>query len=371
MKFRVQRAQLYPYITAVTKAVSSRSPLEILKGVLLEVKEHQLTLTGSDGEVTIVTSVEVYGEEDGSVVIDGNILKNVIRHLPNAAINFSLEGSALVIVCEDAKFQLSTSSAKEYPSLPHFEVQESFSVPRVVLEEGIHHTIGSVSKDEMRLALTGILWDIAPDSISFVSLDGFRMAMHRYPVNAGFAREAIVPSRSAQLLTQLMNDMVETVAISISDQHMRLEFSDLTLYTKLIQGPFFSYEDLRRTDHEITVRVKREELVQCLLRTGLLSTQDRSNLVRLDVTSHQVVLSSKSEIGKVRELLEATVEGYVSEEEPFVIAFNNRYLLDGVDAIASEEVLLQFTNKISPCIIEEADESKDYFYLVLPVRTPF
>lgn len=362
MKLRIHKQDLAKHIGIVQKAVSGRTPMPILEGILMECSNNHLKLTGSDGEISIETRVDAFIEEEGSIVIGSRIFGDIVRKLPNAMISIETEGTNMRITCEKSEFNILGQNTREYPNLPVVEEVNSVTINGEKLKAGIRSTEFAVSLDDIRPALTGVLMDMEKDKVSFVALDGYRMALKPEQVTNEAEREAIVPSRSFNELMKIMEDDTEEVTLVFSHNHMSADLGDTVFYTKLINGDYFNYEGLIRREHTKTVTVNRTDFLNSLERASLLAKEERANLVKLNIKDNEILIESNSDIGDVHELVACEKEG-----EDLKIAFNSKYLIEGIRTIPTEKILLQFTDAINPCIIEPKDGEK-YIYLVLPVR---
>lgn len=362
MKLRIHKQELSKHIGIVQKAISGRTPMPILEGILMECSNNQIKLTGSDGEISIETYVDAFIEEEGSVVIGSRIFGDIVRKLPNAMVSIDVEGTNIKITCEQSEFNILGQNTKEYPNLPIVEEINSITISGEKLKEGIKSTEFAVSLDEVRPALTGVLMDIHKESISFVALDGYRMSLKIEDVKNNFEREAIVPSRSCNELIKIMEEDLEEVTLIFSNNHISVNLGNTVFYTKLINGEFFAYEGLVRREHTKYVKVNRMDFLNSLERASLLAKEERANLVKLDIRDGEILIESNSDIGNVHELVPCEKDG-----EDLKIAFNSKYLIEGIRTIPTAEIILQFTDAINPCIIQPP-EREDYIYLVLPVR---
>lgn len=362
MKLRIQKQLLAKHVGIVQKAISGRTPMPILEGILLECENNRIKMTGSDGEISIVTYADAFVEREGSIVIGSKLFGDIIRRLPNAMINIEVEEANMQIICEKSEFNILGQSTREYPSLPQVDPINSVTLKADLLREGIRRTSFAVSLDPTRLPLTGILLDIKRDSLSFVSLDGYRLSHLKVKSRQDFEREAILPVRSATELTKILEEDTEEITLLLSNNHLQVNLEQTVFYTKLINGDYFSYEGLIRTAHERKVTVKRQDFYNSLERAGLLAVEGKSNLVKLSLYREEMLIESNSDIGEVHEMVPCTLEG-----ENLRIAFNSKYLMEGVRTMTGETITLQFTDAVNPCIIQ-SQEDEGYLYLILPVR---
>lgn len=361
MKIHINRQNLVHLISIAQKAISNRTNMQILEGILLIAKNNLLTLKATDTEISIETKASCMVEEEGAIVMNSSLFGDIIRKLPNAMVHLSVSNKKVSIECEQSSFEIMGQNPEEYPLLPEVNSEEKLTLPGQTLIRSFKQTGFAVSNDDMRLALTGVLMDVQKEELNFVALDGYRMAVKTIEKKFDFERSVILPGRSVNELSKLINEE-QTVPITIGDNHICIELEETKFYTKLLNGEFFQYEGLIRKEHDLTVTVKKKDLQDSLERASLLTGKDRAGLVKMEIEENKMFIMSNSEIGNVHEEISCQ-----SDNPSLLIAFNARYLLEGIRAIEEEELILQFADSVNPCIMQPI-EDRSYLYLVLPVR---
>lgn len=361
MKIKVNRKDLTKHISIVQKAISSRTTMQILEGILIVAKDNILKLIASDTEISIETSLPAIVLEEGECVVNSRLFGDIIRKLQDDNIDIKVEQTNMTIKALKSEFNLQTQATDEFPNLPKIEDDISININANLFKESIRKTSFAVSPDETRIAFTGVLMDIDSGVINFVALDGFRMALKSIKIDSSEKTSAIIPARSLNELIKITDDNDE-INIKIGKNQILFSVSETYLYSTLLSGEYFNYEGLIRNEHTNIVDVKKEDFQNSLERASLLAKEDKANLVKLDVKEMNVQITSNSEIGSVEENVEAEIQG-----EGLKIAFNSKYLLEGIKMMNSENIKLNFTDSINPCILKEEDDP-NYIYLVLPVR---
>lgn len=359
MKLKVNRREFVKAIQISQRAISPRSTIQILEGILLKAKENQIILISSDTEITIKTSISAIVMEEGEIVVNSRLFGDIIRKFQGETIDINLEGTSMNLRCEKSNFNIQCQLPDEYPMLPSVEKDNAFNISSIELSDAIKKTSFAVSMDETRMVFTGVLMDLSEESINFVALDGFRMALKTLKMKNEKVSSAIIPARTLNELIKILDE--DDVNISISRNMVLFKTANTEVYTTLLSGEFFKYQGLITESHTTICTVNRSNLQASLERASLLAKEDRANLVKFEIEDGFIKISSNSEIGNVEEIVEAEVNG-----NGLKIAFNSKYLLDGIKILESEEIKLFFTDSVNPCIIREDDEN--YLYLVLPVR---
>lgn len=363
LKFSVQQNELNKHINIAQRGISNRSTLQILEGILIEAKDNRLKLTSTDLEISIETTLDSNVIEEGKVVINSRILGDIVKKLPNDTVFFDIENNKVNIKCQKSDFNIVSNPGEDYPELPIVIETAKFNIPQNILKTAIRQTSFTTSQDESRAVLTGVLFEIEDGILTFVSLDGYRLSMRKEEIGINESLKLIVPARVLNELNKIIEDTEDPITLAIANGQIVFTLRDTVIYSKLLEGQFFNYKDIVRTNHNTTVLLNRKNLLDSLERASLLAREQRANLVKLSITDDNLSIKSNSEMGDVYE----EVELINKEGEDVNIAFNSRYLMDGVRVIDSEEIELNFVSSLNPCIMRAKDDEK-YIYLVLPVR---
>lgn len=362
MKIKINQKDLSKHISIAQKGISSRTTLQILDGILLEAYKGRLRLIGTDLEISIETYVNCEIEEEGSIVVNSKIFGDIVKKLPDAPIYIYVDNSNINIKCENSEFNIIGNSAKEYPDLPLILDHTSFELPNDLFKSAIRQTVFATTQDETRPSLTGVLIEIEDKLISFVALDGYRLSLRKLPIESEVQLKIIIPGRALNELNKILEDNEEIMKIAAAPGHVVFNTGDTIVYSRLLEGQFFNYKEIIRKDHKTSVTVNKREFQNSLERASLLAKEEKANLVKVNIVNGQILIKSNSEIGNVNEVIDADVNG-----ENINIAFNSRYILEGIKIIDAEEIQLNFMGSLNPCIIKPIQD-ENYIYLVLPVR---
>lgn len=377
MKIQINQSDLSKHISIAQRGISNRTTLPILDGILLETIDDRLKITSTDLEISIETYVDCNVEEAGSIVINSRVFGDIVRKLPSSLIEIEVtyndEVRNMNIKCEKSEFNIVGNDPKEYPRIPYVKEDNSIDIPTELFKNAVRQTVFAASQEELRPSLTGVLLEIKSGSISFVALDGFRLALKKIDIDSEVETKMIVPARTLNEITKIVEDKDRVINISFEGKesaslsneanNICFNLSDTVIYSKLLEGQFFNYEDIIRKDHESSLMVNKRSLQNSLERASLLAKAEKANLVLLDIDESSLSIKSQSEIGNVHENVDIELDG-----EEVKIAFNARYLLEGIKTIDSEEIELNFMGSLNPCIINPVGD-QGHIYLVLPVRS--
>ncbi len=362
MRIQIDQKSLAHKISIVQKGISSRTTLQILDGILLETVNGMLKLTSTDLEIGIETYVKCNIIEEGSIVVSSRIFGEIIKKLPESTITIIVEENNINIKCEGSEFNILGNGAHEYPELPTIINQNSFSMPKDLFKSAIRQTVFATTQDETRPILSGVLLEIVDGIGSFVALDGYRLALRSIPINSHEDLKIVIPGRALSELNKILDDDEEEFTITIAPGHIIFNIGDTLMSSRLLEGQFLNYKDIIRKDHKTNIVVNKKAFQDSLERASLLAKEEKANLVKLNVIDDQVIIKSNSEIGNVYEEISSRHEG-----ETVNIAFNSKYIIEGIKVIDTEEIELNFMGSLNPCIIKPVGDD-NFTYLVLPVR---
>lgn len=362
MKIKIDQRNLSKHINIAQKGISSRTTLQILDGILLEAKKDRLKLTATDLEVSIETYLDCHIEEEGSIVINSKLFGDIVKKLPHTDIYINVVDNNINIKCENSEFNIIGGSPREYPDLPIVLEQDSFEIQNDLFKNAIRQTVFATIQDETRPALSGVLFEIEDGKISFVALDGYRLSLRQLPMYSDEHIKIIVPGRILNEINKILDESDDNFKIAIAPGHVMFNIGDTVVYSRLLEGQFLNYKEIIRNSHKTSIRMDKRKLQSSLERASLLAKEEKANLVKFTIENNEMTINSNSEIGNVNEVIETEIDG-----ENLSIAFNSRYILEGIKIIESEEIELHFMGSLNPCIIKPVDD-ENYIYLVLPVR---
>lgn len=362
MKFKIPQTVLNQGVNMVQRSISTRNALQILDGILIHADDKGLRLTGTNLDMSIDLRLPAEVESHGRIVVNSRLFGDIIKKLPDAIVKIEVEKQTMNIRCAQSDFNIVGNLGEEYPSLPQIENTHNFTLPASVLRQAIRQTVFAVSQDDFRPIFTGVLFEIGEEKINVVALDGYRLAKRELYIGEDNPMKIIVPGKSLVELSRILEETEEDVTMRVAGNQMVISIEKVDFYSILLEGQFFHYEDILRDEHQTMVEVERRALIQSLERASLLAREEKANLVKLLLNEDGIEIQSNSEVGHVKENVMAKVEG-----EDLRIAFNSRYLLEGLRNIDEDVVRLGFNENINPCIIKGL-EDESYLYLVLPVR---
>lgn len=388
MKFTCSQSELNTNLSLVSRAVPSRPTHPILGNVLVVANEDKklISLTAFDLSLGLCSSFSADVEEGGSITLPAKIINDLVCRLPEGEITITLEESEgdeehtrVMIKSVSGQFQLRGMKADDFPELPTVESGEPLKLPISGLSEGLRGCLFAASSDETKQVLTGVHFAGSQDSLEFAATDGHRLAVVQTPTQGnseetetveessnleGFA--ITIPARALRELERIMGMHKETDAITlyVDEGQVIFELGFQRLTSRKLEGAYPNYQQLIPRQFSRTVTLERKRLLSSLERVALLADQ-KNNLVKftLEAEKGQLILSVESQDkGSAKESMPAEIIG-----ESGHIAFNVKYLMDGLKALPASDIQMQLNQEKQPVIFTPLGGLK-MTYLVMPVQ---
>jgi DNA polymerase-3 subunit beta len=364
LKLTCSREELADKLALVSRAVSTRSAVQVLQGVLLRAESGELHLAATDMELSLRASLEAEIAEEGATVVSGRLLGDISRLLPegNVSIVTKPDEGSVGIECGSASYRLQTYSVEDFPRLPDVETVQTFSVEAPALLDTVSRVSPAASRDESRPVLTGVLVQFEGAKLVMAATDSYRLAVKETELSeAPPPLEAIVPARALTELARIAGG-AETVELGVLENQIVFSVDGVWLTTRRIDGQFPNYRQLLPETFEHEVRASRSELLDVVRRVSVVA--ERSNPLRLRFAEGELTVSMQTpDVGEARESLPLDFSG-----EPLEIGFNPGFLREGIESVDSDEVVLRLISSLRPAVLQ--GEAEDYTYLIMPIRLP-
>lgn len=368
MKFICSQQTLAKALNTVSKAVSTRTTLPILRGILMEASKGTITLSASDLEISIKKEIQADIAEEGAVVVPSKLFGDIIRKLPSEDIVIEdYEQESVLIRTASSQFNVIKMPIDDFPSIgDKNDIEVSISLDASIFREMIRKTSFAASIDESKGTLVGILTEIENETINMVALDGFRLAQVCKPMNSAETQSFIIAGKIMNELSKITADEadIDTITMHIGQKRAVIEAGTTEVNIRIMEGDFIRYRDIIPKESHIKVSVNKDLLLESIERASLLAKEGKNNLIKMSIQGDVMTITSRSEEGNVKEEI-----GIEKDGEDIDIGFNSKYVIDVLKVIDDEEISMNFKNGISPCIVTPV-EGEAYKYLVLPVRIP-
>ena len=364
MKFTCSQNNFLEVILTVQKAVSTRTSMPILEGILIETQKDVIRLLGNNLDLAIESHMEANIIQEGSVVVPSRLLSEVVRRLPNAEMEVTVQANNSVkFSCLNSIVTLQGFASDEFPSLPDISETQPIEISKMLLSKMIRETIFAVAVDEARPILTGALMEVEDNQVTMVCLDGYRLGLRKGKLDTPHEnRKVIIPGKSLQEVGKIMDEDDQKISITVSDRHVLFDMGYTRIVSRVLEGEYINYKQIIPEDYKTRVKVDTKILADSIDRASLIAREGKNNLIKLSLQDQKMVITSNSESGQVYEEIPIIQEGKDLE-----IAFNARYFMDMLKVLEDQEICLDFTTSVSPCVIRPI-KGYDYTYLLLPVR---
>ena len=368
MKFTVSRTELFSTLQKVIGVVPSRSTLQILTNVLFYTENGRIQLMGTDLELTLISSATADIHEEGGVAVPAKILNDVLKELPEEELQISVdENHRVSILSSNGHYKISGESQKEFPNPPIIDSSNEIRVPNKVIRRMIDKTMFATSVDELRPALTGVLFRLNPNNIQMVATDGHRLSNivnNSITFPSGEA-QLILPTKAlAALMKNLHDDDYHTIMFNAS--HVLFNLSDVLIYSRVIVEDYPDFGRAIPQNNTKEVFVNTTEIVSSVKRISLFANTI-TNQIRLSLRENLAVISAEDmDVGG--EAKEEDACNYT--DEPMDIGYNATYLLDILRHIDTEEVKIALDSPITGALVypSEQREDEEFLMLIMPVR---
>ena len=364
MKFRCEREALAEALSTAGRAATGRTgALPVLSGLRLELAGDQLSITGTDLDLTIQLTLAVGGDGDGGVVLPARLATDIVRSMGAGKVEVIVEGDDVNISGGRSQFSVRPLSLDDYPKLATPSAS-SVTLPSAAVGEALRQVVRAASTDEARPILTGVLLTAENGGLRMVATDSYRLAVRDLADHEvlGADQKVLVPGRALNELQRLVGGGDE-LTMRLGDRDATFEVGGTRLSTRLIEGEFPNYRQLIPASHPNTLTVAREPLLEAIRRVKILAKD--ATPVRLQMGGDTLRLTAiTQDVGNASEELDAGYEG-----ADLTVAFNPEYLASGVEACTADEITLSTLDSLKPAVVRGVG-SDDYLYLLMPVRVP-
>jgi DNA polymerase-3 subunit beta len=365
MKLTFLSDNLSGKISFLNHAVSSRGQLPILSNFLLIAKSGKLTISSTDLEIGISSSIPVNIEKEGKITIPAKNFSDLLSNLGNQKITLSLEGETLTLKGEKVKASFQTMPAEDFPKLYEEKGEELATVKKKNIEELLLRVVFAAAIDSARPALSGILLDKNKDDVIFVATDGVRLSLQKnvFKTVKDLQKTLIIPARLVRELIAI-RDEDDTVKVYVSEKNNQVIFSqgDTTLVGRLIEADYPEYSKIIPADFETKFELNREELLNAVKICSVFA-RETANIIKFSVGKGKVTVSANSpSVGEDSAEVEAKVTGEENE-----IAFNAKFLLDILSAVNKEIIVFEMTGPLNPGVFK-LKEDDSFLHLIMPIR---
>lgn len=364
MKFTCGKKTFSDSVSIIQRAVSTKSTLPALEGILIKAAGDSLTITSNDLEIGMTTSIPAKVSEPGNIVLNAKLFSDILRKLSGNDVEILADEKLLTKVTSGAsEFTILGIPASEFPETPSLDECENFSMPQNLLASMIRQTLFCISSDDSKPVHTGSLFELSEGKIRIVSIDGFRLAIRTENTQNTLEKKFVVPGKTLnEVLKMLTVDSDIPLQMSIGKRHILFEINGYTVISRLLEGDFLDYHNVIVNSSSTEIKINVRNFTDSIERASLLISDRLKSPVKCVFEKDIIKVTCSTPSGKVYDEIPSSLSGDTLE-----MGFNNRYLLDALKACECDKIKVLLNGPLSPMRIYPL-EGEGFIFLVLPVR---
>lgn len=374
--FSINKSYFLQALTITKRAISHKNAIPVLSTLKIDVDTEGITLTGSNGQISIEYFIPTKEENagllissTGSILLEANFFINVVSSLPEVTLDFKgIEKNQIVLTSGKSEITLKGKDSEQYPRLQDMQTENPLILDTKILKDVITETAFAASLQESRPILTGVHLVLSDhETLKTVATDSHRLSQRKLSLEKKSDNfDVVVPSRSLREFLSVFTDDIETVELFFSANQLLFRSEYISFYTRLLEGTYPDTDRLIPTEFNTILTFNRENLRQAMERARILSNATTNGTVKLEISSGLVTAHVNSpEVGQVHEELDVlTVSG-----QDLTISFNPTYLIEALKAMDSEQVTISFISSVRPFTLVPTDNQGEFIQLITPVRT--
>lgn len=367
MKLLCGKLKLGILLTNIQKAVASKSTIPALEGILIQATKQTIQLCAYNTELGITTTLPATVYQEGEIVINAHLLTEIIKKLPSETVEIETKKDLTVIIKGgQSNFELIGINAKEFPELPNVSQAEYLTLPISTLKSMIKQTIFAVADTDSKPIHTGTLFEVKDNSITLVSVDGYRLALRNEPTKESLELKFVVPGKTLKEVLRLLPNTGEeenSARITAGMRHIVFQIGEYKIISRLLEGEFLDYKATIPETSTSKVKVSTSKFLESVERVSLLINDRLKSPVKCLFSKDYVSLSCNTSIGKSSD----EIKSISNSNEELEIAFNNRYMTEALKSADCDEIEITLNGPLSPIKITPTT-GNSFIFLVLPVR---
>lgn len=368
MKFIVSSSALLKQLQVISGALSTNTVLPIIENFLFEINNGTLTVSATDLQTTMTTSLSVEAKENGKIAVPSKILLDTLKTLADQPITFTINADnfAIEMTAGDGKYKLVGENGEDFPKIPKIDQAATVLISASVLSEAIAKTIFAVSTDELRPAMTGVYCQMSTENLTFVATDAHKLVRYRRrDAKADVANSFILPKKALNLLKSSLPTEDISINVEYNNTNASFSFNNVNLICRLIDEKYPDYEAVIPVNNPNKLTIDRAQILTCLKRVSIFSNKT-THQVRLKITGSELQISAEDMdfSNEAHERLSCQYEG-----EDIEIGFNAKFLIEMLSNLNTDEVILEMStpNRAGILLPVNTDNNEDVLMLVMPV----
>lgn len=366
MNLRCKRDKLLEAIQTCQRAISGKSMLPILSGVLFKGDKNMLYLSSTDLEISIRTEIEVEAKEGGNIVVPARLISDILNSLEEEEVELNLlkDKAQLEVVSGGSKFSLNVYFEEDFPKIPVAAGSPACELKGEEFIKTVKEVAKAASRDESKPVLTGVLIEISADTLRMVATDSYRLAVCEGKIEGGPKEDIriIVPARSLRELHRIMSSKeTGNISVNLTENQVIFKTGHVDLVSRLIDGDFPNYKQIIPEGYEKIIKINKNKALGAVKRTAILAQNNAP--IKLAAVANTITISANTQdVGEAVEKIEVDYAG-----EEVKIAFNPEFLLDGLNSVEEDTIVIEITDPLKPAMVKP-EKDKSFQYLIMPVR---
>ena len=363
MKFICDRNKLTEAVTNVQRAVSSKSTIPALEGILIKAEANKITLFGYDLEICITTTIDASVQQQGSSVIKAKLFADIIRRLPENNITIEVDDKNIVFIsCGKSNFKLVGMPAEDYPEIPVIRSTDTIKISSEILNSMIKQTIYAVADTDVKPINKGTLFEIENKIFKMISLDGYRLAIRTENIDYEGEKYMIVPGKSLAEVSKLINEDADNIEIISGGRHIIFKIGSYSVISRLIEGQFINYKASIPESHLTQIRINTRKFIDTIERLSLLLTDKMKSPIKCCIEDSIINASCNTPLGQAEDQIDVSMTG-----ENIEIGFNNKFLLDALRNSETDEIIMELSGATKAIVIKPT-EGNSFLFMLMPMR---
>ncbi|MCD4819631.1 MAG: DNA polymerase III subunit beta [Candidatus Cloacimonetes bacterium] len=370
MKFSIEKKDLNTNIQQLIGIVPSRNTMPILTNYLIEANEEtgKVKFTSTDLEITVVAEFPANISESGRSTVLAKNFNEIVNSFPDDMINVMLEEEKLIINCQKSHFHLNCADTTQFPMIPLMNFDNALKIDAQMFKKMINSTSFAVSSDINRPIFTGINWKISPNKQMMAATDIKKIAEFKTysQLDIPDEIELIIPRKGLLFLERVINENNNELLVIPETNRIIFNYNNFTIFSHLIKGKFPDYTQAIPQNNTNILTINKSLLKNVVRRVSLLASEETLK-IRFDINDSGLALNAmKREEGDADE----KIEDIQYEGEHLIIAFNYKFLIEIINAIDSENIVINMGTSNEPALFvsPEKHDEYNYRYILMPLR---
>lgn len=372
MKLKIKKDLLLDGLNKVSKALSTKNLVPVLAGIKFELTKEGLLLTASDNDITIQVMInktdDMNIEREGSIIIQGKYILDIVRKLPDEFINIEvIDELKINIYTDNSEFNLNGINNNEYPSINLELSKTPITIDSKVFRSIIYQTSFASSNDESRPILTGINFKIFGNTVECNSTDSYRLSRRIINIDSSVEDNynIVIPSKNLLEFVKIMDECDANLELHIFNNKVLIKYKNLLFQSRLITGTYPNTSNLLPDEFILNVKVNVNDLYNVIDRASILTSDKEKNIVTFEIDGNKLfVRSNYAEIGRVEEKMNIEKDN----QENLKISFVAKYMMEALKSFEASDVVISFVGEVKPIILK-SNSDDGLTQLVLPIRT--